>query len=441
MSLNGDDIDRVKDGVFSGETTQRTWFEDAKNYYVPIQSIEISEYTGEVYDFTSVTKTLGAPFIVHNCNGVAGTYFSTPDSAALSITGSIDIVARLRLNDWTPASVSEIVAKWLATGDQRSYELGIVGAGLGQLRFVHSTLGTAASSVVSTSTVAPTVVDGSALWVRATRNSATGDVTFYTAADQESVPSAWTQLGDIVATAAASLYDSTALVEIGANGNGTGEPLAGNVLRAQIYNGIAGTLVFDFNPSAYSSGTTFLDSAGGATITLNGGSTIVRQTCLYIDGVNDFLRSPAFALPQPVSRYTVGKHVSWTSGDYLLDGATAANGAALIQTTSTPQLNLNAGSSVAANTGLVLQTISVIAEVFNGAASFLTIARQAATTGDAGAGAPNGVTIGASGAATAANFGNMTISEHLVYAAAHKTNFSLRILMWLWRKWKPAFNI
>jgi len=371
-------------------------------------------------------------------NGTGGNYYSSPNAAPLQITGDLDLRWYGSLVDWTPAARAVLISKYNSTGNQRGYWLAVTTGG--NLELNQSTDGTAVSTF--TSSVATGITDGALKWVRVTLdvdNGAAGrTVTFYTSDDG----STWTPLGtaQIVATAT-NTFNCSATLNIGGNDAGAFNVPFAQVYRAQVYSGIAGTLAFDFNPSAYTSGTTFLDSAGGATITLNGGSTIVRQTCLYIDGVNDFLRSPAFSLPQPVSRYTVGKHVSWTSGDYLLDGATAANGAALIQTTSTPQLNLNAGSSVAANTGLVLQTISVIAEVFNGAASFLTIARQAATTGDAGAGAPNGVTIGASGAATAANFGNMTISEHLVYAAAHKTNFSLRILMWLWRKWKPAFNI
>ena len=162
------------------------------------------------------------------------------------------------------------------------------------------------------------------------------------------------------------------------------------------------------------------------------------QNYIFFDGSTHYIKSPAFSEPQPISRYTVASQVSWTSGDYLWDGAVAANGAALIQTTSTPQMNLNAGSSVAANTTLVLQTQAIITEIFNTTASILGIGRKTTTTGNAGSGVPNGVTIGASGAATAANFGNITFSERLEFGGAHGVNLVYRVFLYLARKWGLA---
>ena len=432
---------------------------------------DISDTSSLIYDASNRVALVGdksgnSSTNVLCLNGVAGNYASAPDSVPLSITGDIDIRAYLALDDWTPSAAHTIIGKIPTTSGQWSYTFD-VNTTTGTLLLGWSPNGSSAAVIAKSSTVAPTVANYAGLWIRATLdvdNGAAGNtVTFYTSTDGV----AWTQLGDPVVTAGVtSIFNGTADVGIGSNSSGVNR-VAGLIYRAQIYNGIAGTLVFDanfatasklapsFTESSSNAATVTINTSGATGARISGArdlyqGTVANQPILTIaaagnyltfDGSNDYLKSPAFALPQPISRYTVGSQVSWTSGDYLWDGASAANSAALIQTTSTPRLNLNAGSSVAANTGLVLQTLSVISEIFNGAASFLTIARQAATTGNAGAGAPNGVTIGASGAATAANFGNITISEHLVYAASHGTNFSLRILMWLWRKWKPAFNI
>jgi hypothetical protein len=364
-------------------------------------------------------------------NGVAGNYFISPDSAAVSITGDIDIRAYVALADWTPSTPNVLLSK-STSGGQSSFQIYINTDG--RLRGSISRDGTVAtvSDVGSTSPLS--VSDLGSLWVRFTRASADGAYVLYTSTDG----STWSNVGS-GSTTAGSLFDSTALVLVGANSDvGTGSfRMSGLIYRAQIYNGINGTLAFDFNPATYTSGTTFLDSSSNAaTITLNGGSTIVTRTCLYFDGTDDYMKAASFALAQPLTRYAAASQVSWTSGDYLWDGAAAANGAALIQTTSTPQLNINAGTSTAANTGLSTNTISVITEVFNTTTSLLQIKRNSSTGGNAGSGTPNGITIGASGASTAANFSNMTLSEMIVYAVEQDMNIRNLIITYLGMVWR-----
>jgi hypothetical protein len=114
--------------------------------------------------------------------------------------------------------------------------------------------------------------------------------------------------------------------------------------------------------------------------------------------------------------YFVGSQVSWTSGDVLFDG-NASNSGALIQTTSTPQVNLHAGSSVAGNTDFTVGANKVVTCVFNGASSSLGINKNTETTGNAGAANMGGLTIASAG--TAGSYGNETLSEFAVYSAAH----------------------
>src|SRR5262249_35430265 len=85
----------------------------------------------------------------------------------------------------------------------------------------------------------------------------------------------WIQLGADVTKAATTIYDGTADVEIGAQVGGTQNNLAGKVYYAEVRNGIDGTVVAKFNPSANASlgATTFASSTGG-TWTLAGAAAI-----------------------------------------------------------------------------------------------------------------------------------------------------------------------
>ena len=341
--------------------------------------------------------------------GITGAYYSTPDSAAVSITGDIDLRFDLLLNDWTPAAASFILGKGSVAGN---LGYSVLDDTSGAIRFDISVNGTANSVVFSD---APSFTNLTRYRIRITRASATGIVTYYTSTDFSN----WTQLGATKTTTSGNIYDSTAQLGIGANTPGTGNLMAGLVYRAQIYNGIAGTLVFDFNPAAYVSGTTFLDSsANAATITLNGGAVINTSPSIYFDGSNDYLKTGPFTLAQPETVYFVGKQVSWTSGDYIFDG-NSANTMALDQHTSSPNTNISAPTHVADNAGWVIQTNAVVTAVFNGASSALRINRGAAATGDAGSNGANGFSVGSLGGAV--NFGNIIASEILVFNTAHDT--------------------
>ena len=88
--------------------------------------------------------------------GTSGDYASTPDAAALDITGDIDLRVKVALDDWTPAAESTLIAKYTATGNQRSYALAVTATGA--LIFRWSEDGTAEKSETSSAALrsAPT---------------------------------------------------------------------------------------------------------------------------------------------------------------------------------------------------------------------------------------------------------------------------------------------
>jgi hypothetical protein len=227
--------------------------------------------------------------------GVTSNYASAPDAAALDITGDLDLRVKVALDDWTPSTANTLLGKW-ATG-QLSYDLEI---GIdGKVYFYWTTNGSTA--ITKTSSVATGITDGSTKWIRATLdvdNGASGnDVIFYTSDDGIT----WTQLGTTQTTAGVtSIYSGTAILAVGSNSQGGGVS-RGKFFRAQVLNGIGGTLVFDANfESSITSllQTSFTESStNGATVTINrSGSTfrsagVIDAGYLYPGATNTFSNS------------------------------------------------------------------------------------------------------------------------------------------------------
>jgi hypothetical protein len=215
--------------------------------------------------------------------GFSGQYASTPDTAALSITGDIDIAVRVAMDDWTPAAIQTIVGKRAAAANYSYY-------------FYVNTTGTLAfgttpdGSTISapSSSVAPTVADNDPLWLRVTRASGTGDTIFYTAPDSSTVPASWTQLGTTRSSTANAIFDGTQAVEIGSTNVGASSLLNGTVYRAIVKDGIDGTTVFDadFDAQALETASFVESSSNAATVTVNVTQPIVTiNTTRYSYGI------------------------------------------------------------------------------------------------------------------------------------------------------------
>jgi hypothetical protein len=237
-------------------------------YLLPA-AIAISGAFDNAAGFTVLTLTGEAASSGYSGLSLDGTgdYASTPDAAALDITGDIDIRIDVEMTDWTPAATTVLVAKWVATSDERSYEVVLTTGGL--IRFRMTTAGTSGTVVEATSSAAPAPV-ADRLSLKIDRNS--GVVTFSTSVDTDLSAASWTQLGTTQA-AAGTIYASTAVLQVGADGDGTAA-LAGTVYAVELRNS-ADTVVADPNFSAEAAETTSFADDAGLTWTLAGNAAIV----------------------------------------------------------------------------------------------------------------------------------------------------------------------
>jgi len=214
---------------------------------------------------------------------------STPDTAASSVTGDLEIIARIKPGQWSSGIEQAIYSKHGSSSG--SYYFALRGTGALLVYLNDGTTNNFPFSTVSTDTV---FTDGEAGWVRVTADLDNGagnyEVKFFTAPDQVAIPSSWTQLGATkTGPAISALADTADDVFIGRRGDGA-RLYEGTIYRAQLYDGINGTLVADFNLADSSEPhQAFVSSTTGESWTINRSSTgakaaIVDRTLVLMDG-------------------------------------------------------------------------------------------------------------------------------------------------------------
>lgn len=204
--------------------------------------------------------------------GTTGNRSTTPDSAAVSVTGDLDLRIDAALVSWASGLSQHFFAKNSGTPNI-SYDFILQGSGVLQATISQDG---STSPVNVASTVAIGFTAGSRGWARVTvdiDNGAGGvDVKFWKSTDYnaDTGTGSWTQIGTTrtVAGALTNIKDGAAQVSVGANNAGTGNLLNGKVYRTLIYSGIDGSRVADFNPNLASDGATSVVAATGETWSL-----------------------------------------------------------------------------------------------------------------------------------------------------------------------------
>jgi len=231
-----------------------------------------------------VSVNAGTPFL--DLPGAGNAFASTPDAAALDITGDIDVRVDAQLANWLDAPdglhTTELIGK-LTLAPDKSWFLGVRD---NLLYFEWSADGTTVLS--ASSTVRPVIPPDGRLAIRVTLdvdNGAAGrTITFYTSRTGTAGP--WTQLGSAVVQAGVtSISNSTTAVQIGS------VPIvmtaaAGRVHAAEIRNGIGGTVVANPDFTAQTIGASSFADSAGRTWTMNGAAAISNRRTRFIGEVS-----------------------------------------------------------------------------------------------------------------------------------------------------------
>src|SRR6202000_960656 len=168
----------------------------------------------------------------------------TADKAALDITGDIEIRVDLDPHSWMPETPMTIVSKYLVTGNQRSWSVGLLSTG--EVRFQGSTDGGNVNAVVATSALAvPVGLGRAAIRIQLDVNNGTG----WTVAFNYSttgINGTWLGMGhNPRGTPTTSICSSTAALVIGGGDDITNPitgstPFGGRIYEVQVRNGLGG---------------------------------------------------------------------------------------------------------------------------------------------------------------------------------------------------------
>lgn len=138
----------------------------------------------------------------------------------------------------------------------------------------------------------------------------------------------------------------------------------------------------------------------------------------------------SFSIAQPATRYTLCRLDTWQSGDVVAGGLLAGE-PAVVQTGSAPSLSLNAGSSDAATTALVLGDWGVLVSGFSGAQSFFRVNLGGQTAGNPGSGSYIGLSL--MGLPDGSGMVVGAIKCDLLYSALHDNNTVARVVRYIFR--------
>jgi hypothetical protein len=199
----------------------------------------------------------------------------TPDSVAISVTGSIELTAKVALTDWTSAAIQTLIGKYQTSN--LDYHLYIDTAG--KPNFTYSTDGSTITGRTATSSAAVPFADGTTGWIKATYNSGTGAVQFFTRVNDTD---AFVQLGTTQTITSGALHDGNQPLFVGNAPNGAAA--AGLMFYAEVRNGIGGTVVAAFDVARAAAGAGSFVAYTGETWTVAAPFVLVRTTPVTVTG-------------------------------------------------------------------------------------------------------------------------------------------------------------
>jgi hypothetical protein len=221
-------------------------------------------------------------------DGRATCLVSTPDAAALDITGDLDIRAEVA-PDWYGSSNQVLISKWNRDANQMSYMLQVYD---GKVAFLWSTTGAAAFIIEKP---LPNGLPERAA-VRAVFDADNGsgafEIEFYWAESLDA-PSGWTFIGQQAIIGTGSIFSGSAPLTLGLTGpSGSPSrprlPMNGRGYRYEVRNGINGTIVASPDFRAATAGATSLVDSSGRTWTLSGSAEIRDRDDRFLGEVSEW---------------------------------------------------------------------------------------------------------------------------------------------------------
>lgn len=232
-----------------------------------------------------VSVDVGASYLA--TTGVVGgsTGASTPDAAALDITGDIDVRFDATLDNWMEEGSVELAGKGATTGNQRSWLLLMRGR---RLHWRWSTTG--ADEFERDCTVDLPLLPSGRLAVRVTHDvndgSGSNVVTFWTA---ETIAGPWTQLGDPVTGSVTSIFNSSAALRVGDGWSDLSFfATSGAVHAFELRSGIGGTLVASPDFTTQTPGAASFVDGSGLTWTIGASTSISNRKTRFTGEVSSW---------------------------------------------------------------------------------------------------------------------------------------------------------
>lgn len=312
------------DGKFVGKINRVEIFNSINGQRVLDADFESAE--PGALSANSASKFNGYGFITKQISLTSANNYLATNSSALEITGDIEFVARLSLENWKSAFNQAIIAKKESV-TKRCYNLTFV---YGNIYFDFSTDGTYATQSTAMSNAQVNFSANETKWIKVTVDSDNGsggrDVKFYYADDQESEPSTWTQLGsNVTVPTTAPMYSTASLTEFGTSLLGADEHVIGIIKRIIVRSGIGGVTVFDGNMvNVSAASTSFIETANNATVSV-------------------------YQVPNSTATTAIKSDTAYLSGNALVLGGAASRNAS---TPSTTALSISGDIDIACRAGL-----------------------------------------------------------------------------------------
>ncbi|MFF2405723.1 hypothetical protein [Streptomyces sp. NPDC058092] len=244
----------------------------------------MSPYYGLIGRNTPIRVSVQGPESYLALDGTSASTASTPGTAALDITGDIDIRVEATA-DWYAAGTQVLIGKWNSAAAQRSWMLALADGAL-QLWFSPTGTGSLFAGLAL-----PTLPARAALRATLDVDNGAGGWTarLYWATGLDGP---WTQLGsDLMATGTTSIFASTAPLLLAPSTTTIVPnwlPINGRIHRAEVRSGINGTAVAAPDVRTQVPGTTGFTDAAGRAWTITGAAEISNRQYRFTGEVSSW---------------------------------------------------------------------------------------------------------------------------------------------------------